>query len=75
MLPQMVMVYKKGESTVDPSKIEINIQQEGDTPSGGDPTGTPAHRRRRSEQEKADDAAQVAAGRVQGAAGAEAPKK
>jgi len=28
MFPQMVMVYKAGDSTVDPSKIEINIPQE-----------------------------------------------
>jgi tripartite ATP-independent transporter DctM subunit len=28
MFPQMVMVYKASDSTVDPNKIEINIQQE-----------------------------------------------
>ena len=28
MFPQMVMVYKAGDSTVDPNKIEINIPQE-----------------------------------------------
>jgi TRAP-type mannitol/chloroaromatic compound transport system permease large subunit len=40
MFPQMVMVYKSGESTVDPSKIEINIQQQESSPAGGaDPYG------------------------------------
>jgi len=35
LFPQMVMVYKAGESTVDPSKIQIIIPQEENAPSGG----------------------------------------
>jgi TRAP-type mannitol/chloroaromatic compound transport system permease large subunit len=58
LFPQMVMVYKAGESTVDPSKIEINIQQEGDTPDAN-PYGQPGQPQTEDQkQEKADDAAQ-----------------
>ena len=38
IFPQMVMVYKSGESTVDPNKIEINIPQQEDTSA---PPGAP----------------------------------
>jgi TRAP-type mannitol/chloroaromatic compound transport system permease large subunit len=34
LFPQMVMVYKSEQSTVDPSKIEIIIPQQNDTPAG-----------------------------------------
>ncbi|MFO1325010.1 MAG: TRAP transporter large permease subunit [Burkholderiales bacterium] len=37
LFPQMVMVYKSDASTVDPSKIEIIIPQQGDTPAPGAP--------------------------------------
>ena len=55
--PQMVMVYKANESTVDPSKVEFNIQQE-EAPATdtGSPYGAPPSEQQR--QEKADDAAQ-----------------
>jgi len=57
-LPQMVMVYKKGESTIDPNKIEINIQQEETTPAP-DSTGYPGAAPTEQEKEKkSDDAAQ-----------------
>jgi Tripartite ATP-independent periplasmic transporter, DctM component len=58
IFPQMVMVYKSSESTVDPSKVEFNIQQEGDAPVAnpyGEPPAAPTEGQK---QEKADDAAQ-----------------
>ena len=85
MFPQMVMVYKSGESTVDPTKIEINIQQEESVGAGsGGGTGGGAADPGADKQpgspydapppEKANDAAQS----VQDAfkvPPAEAPKK
>ena len=53
--PQMVMVYKAGESTMDPSKVEFNIQQESDTPAAN-PYGAPATEG--DKQDKANDSAQ-----------------
>jgi len=58
LFPQMVMVYKSGESTVDPSKVEFNIQQEDDAPPAdayGQPAAPPTEGQK---QDKADDAAQ-----------------
>jgi TRAP-type mannitol/chloroaromatic compound transport system permease large subunit len=55
LFPQMVMVYKSGESTVDPTKIEINIQQEETPPS--DTTGYGAPPTQQEQQQKTDDAA------------------
>ncbi len=50
LFPQMVMVYKSDESTVDPNKMEIVIPQ-GDTPaSGADGQPAPAQ----TEQQKSD---------------------
>ena len=59
MFPQMVMVYKAGESTVDPTKIEIIIPQEEPAGAGGG-TGDrqPGSPYDPPTQEKADEAAQ-----------------
>jgi tripartite ATP-independent transporter DctM subunit len=57
LFPQMVMVYKTGESTLDPNKIEINIQQE-EAPAPDAGTGYPgAAPTEQDQQQKADDAA------------------
>ena len=73
--PQMVMVYKKGESTVDPTTIEINIQQE-EAPapdSSGNPGVAPTEK---EQQQKADDNAQSIQDAYKApAAVPEAPKK
>jgi hypothetical protein len=58
LFPQMVMVYKSGESTVDPSKIQINIEQQGDVPAAGTDATTTAPASEEQQQQKADDAAQ-----------------
>jgi len=58
LFPQMVMVYKSGESTVDPSKIQINIEQQGDAPATGTDGRLSAPATEEQQQEKADDAAQ-----------------
>jgi len=56
VFPQMVMVYKSGESTVDPSKIQIHIQQESDVPAT-DSSGKPVEPATDAQQqEKSDDA-------------------
>ncbi len=65
LFPQMVMVYKSDASTVDPSKIQIIVPQ--DAPATG--VGRTGSRAEPTEQQKSDtedEAAQVAAGRVQG---------
>jgi len=49
LFPSMVMVYKSGESTVDPSKIEINIQQDESTPAAG--SGYPGQEPEKKEDE------------------------
>jgi hypothetical protein len=55
--PQMVMVYKAGEVTTDPNKIEINIPLE-DAPADN-PYGQPGTLSgEQQKQDKADDAAQ-----------------
>jgi len=52
--PQMVMVYKSGESTVDPTKIQINIEQEAPAPdTSGMPGSAPTEEEK---QQKSDDA-------------------
>jgi tripartite ATP-independent transporter DctM subunit len=56
LFPQMVMVYKSDESTVDPTKIEIVIPQ-GETPAAGgygQPDVPPTDQQK---QDKEDDAA------------------
>jgi len=58
LFPQMVMVYKSSESTVDPSKIQINIEQQGDVPAAGTDSRLTAPATEEQQQEKADDAAQ-----------------
>ncbi len=71
--PQMVMVYKAGESTVDPSKVEFNIQQESDAPVAN-PYGAPATEGEK--QDKANDTAQTLQDAFKAPATApEAPKK
>jgi len=76
LFPQMVMVYKSNESTIDPSKVEFNIQQEGDTPAVnpfGQPAAPPTEDQK---QDKADDAAQSLQDAFKAPAAApEAPKK
>jgi TRAP-type mannitol/chloroaromatic compound transport system permease large subunit len=72
LFPQMVMVYKAGESTVDPSKVEYNIQQESDVPVAN-PYGQPATEEQK--QEKANDAAQSLQDALKAAPAAEEPKK
>ncbi|MEO6567099.1 MAG: TRAP transporter large permease subunit, partial [Casimicrobiaceae bacterium] len=86
LFPQMVMVYKSGESTVDPSKIEINIQQQesGEAGAGGSATGggsadpgadkQPGSPYDAPAPEKAEDAAQSVQDAFK-AAPAEPPKK
>jgi TRAP-type mannitol/chloroaromatic compound transport system permease large subunit len=56
--PQMVMVYKAGESTMDPSKVEFNIQQENDTPAANPYDQPAAPPTEEQKQEKADEGAQ-----------------
>jgi len=53
LFPQMVMVYKAGESTVDPNKIEINIPQgeEASGAGGGQPGSEPG----KGSDQKSDD--------------------
>jgi len=51
-VPAMVMVYKAGESTLDPNKIEINIPQEAPPAPSTDEKGTALSP---SEQGKKDD--------------------
>jgi hypothetical protein len=51
-IPAMVMVYKAGESTLDPNKIEINIPQEAPPAPSVDEKGTALSP---SEQGKKDD--------------------
>jgi len=72
-----VMVYKSGETTVDPSKIQLNIQQEEDAPVTN-PYGAPEQPP--TEQQKQDSANGAAqsledALKAPPAAPAEAPKK
>ena len=52
--PQMVMVYKKGESTIDPTKIQITIP-ESEAPAAGKDGKPPTEEQN---QEKADQDAQ-----------------
>ena len=54
LFPQMVMVYKSGESTLDPTKIEIVIPQSEAPAAGAD--GQPATEQQN--QDKEDSAAQ-----------------
>jgi len=58
LFPQMVMVYKANETTMDPSKVEFNIQQESDTqaPDAGGTPGQPQSDEQK--QDSANDAAQ-----------------
>jgi TRAP-type mannitol/chloroaromatic compound transport system permease large subunit len=72
LFPQMVMVYKAGESTVDPSKVEYNIQQESDVPVAN-PYGQPPTEEQK--QEKANDAAQSLQDAIKASPAAEEPKK
>src|SRR4029078_8442988 len=58
LFPQMVMVYKSDASTVDPTKIQINIEQQGDVPATGTDSRLTAPATEEQQQEKADDAAQ-----------------
>jgi hypothetical protein len=58
LFPQMVMVYKSDASTVDPSKIQINVEQQGEAPAAGTDGRPPAPPTEDQQQEKADDAAQ-----------------
>jgi len=75
LFPQMVMVYKSGEVTTDPNKIEINIPLE-DAPADnpyGQPRTLPEEQQK---QDKADDAAQSLQDAFKAPAAApEAPKK
>jgi len=76
LFPQMVMVYKSGESTVDPSKVEFNIQQEGDTQTAPDAYGQPpAPPTEGQKQDKADDAAQSLQDAFKAPAAAPTPAK
>ena len=80
LFPQMVMVYKSDASTVDPSKIQINVEQQGEAPAAGTDGRPPAPPTEDQQQEKADDAAQSlqdafkAAPVAPGAGGAPPPK-
>ena len=60
MFPQMVMVYKDSDTVVDPSKVEIIIQQEEPQGAGGGAGGDkqPGSPYDPPAQEKADSAAQ-----------------
>ena len=71
LFPQMVMVYKKGESTVDPSKLEINIQQEAPEKDSSGQLVTPYGQA--PEPKSEDDAAKALQDAFK--APAEAPKK
>ncbi len=73
--PQMVMVYKAKESTVDPTKVQIQVQPF-DTGSGTDtqPGATTPEAAGAQEQKKEDDAAQSLEDAFK-APGGEAPAK
>jgi len=58
LFPQMVMVYKSDASTVDPSKIQINIEQQGEAPATGTDSRLSPPATEEQQQEKADEAAQ-----------------
>ena len=73
--PQMVMVYKSGESTVDPTKIEMVIPQ-GDPPAAGADGKAGEAPSDAQKQDKADDEAQSVQDAFKAPApGGEAPKK
>jgi hypothetical protein len=70
------MVYKAGESTLDPNKIEINIQQE-EAPAPDAGSGYPgAAPTEQEQQQKTDDAAKSLQDAFKAPSAApEAPKK
>ena len=73
--PQMVMVYKSGESTVDPTKIEMVIPQ-GDAPAAGADGKAGEAPSDAQKQDKADDEAQSVQDAFKAPApSGEAPKK
>ena len=69
LFPQMVMVYKGDASTVDPSKIEIDIPQ-GESQAAGRGAAAAGRRRGADSSEKRGRRREGAAGRVQDGAGA-----
>ena len=55
--PQMVMVYKAGESTVDPTKVQILVPRAEEAPAvpGLAPGTAPTEEQKEKADEKADD--------------------